>query len=64
MMTALKIILLWTMASFLLGLFVGPALRRARKAQTFASDEGAMPGREAPPDQSPIPTPVRFGSAQ
>lgn len=64
MMTALKIVGLWTMASFLLGLYVGPALRRARMAQTFAVGEGETPDRAARPDQFQTPNPVRLGSAQ
>lgn len=64
MMTALKILLLWTMASFLLGLFVGPALRRARMAQTFAVDEGETPDPSVRPDQAPIRSQGYLGSVR
>lgn len=45
MILALKILAMWTMVSFALGLVIGPMLRRGHV------DEGATPDPEVRPDQ-------------
>ncbi len=50
MMIILKILALWTVASFALGLLIGPILRRLRKSQTirdYPLPEGSILGKHS-----------------